>query len=117
MMMSKVDKYMNEEKKTPELDVLERLEIENLIRETKEFLDDDELSEKALQAAGWDDDSVSKFGKTVGKSPKDHGFMDACIARMEGKSGWDRKKAGGFCASIVDKAKGTTSWREGKKGK
>jgi hypothetical protein len=114
MMMSKVNKYMNETN-DPELDVLDRLEVENLIRETKEFLDDDELSEKALQAAGWDDDSVAKFGKTVGKSPKEHGFMDACISKMKGKSGWDEKKAGGFCASIVDKAKGTTSWRKERK--
>jgi hypothetical protein len=109
--MSKVDKYLNETE-SPKIDIMEKLEVENLLRETKEFIDDDELNEKALQAAGWDDDSVEKFGKTVGKSPKDHGFMDACIKRMEKKSGWDKEKAGGFCASIVDKAKGTTDWRK-----
>lgn len=109
--MSKVDKYLNEEDSN-KMDIMDRLEVENLLRETKEYLDDDDLNEKALQAAGWDDSSVEKFGKTVGKSPKDHGFMDACITRMSKKSGWDKEKAGGFCASIVDKAKGTTDWRK-----
>ena len=112
--MNKTDKYLNETNDTPELDLLDRLEIENLIRETKEYLDDDELSEKALQAAGWGKKSVEKFGKTIGADPKEHGFMDACITRMKNKSGWDKEKAGGFCASIVDKAKGTTSWRKEK---
>lgn len=117
-MSETTDKYLNKDgPQLPTLDILDKLEVENLLRDTKEFLDDDELNEKALQAAGWDDESVSKFGKTVGKSPKEHGFMDACIARMEGKSGWDKQKAGDFCASIVDKAKGTTKWREGKKEK
>jgi hypothetical protein len=111
--MNKVKKYLDGPE-TDVMDIMERLEVENLLRETKEYLDDDELSEKALQAAGWDDSSVEKFGKTVGKSPKEHGFMDACISKMKGKSGWNDEKAGGFCASIVDKAKGTTSWRKEK---
>ena len=109
--MDKVDKYLNEEE-TECLDIVERMEIENLIQETKEYLDDDELSEKAIEAAGWGKATVEKFGQTIGKSPKDHGFMDACIARMSPKKGWDKEKAGGFCARLVDTAKGTTKWRE-----
>ena len=108
--MSKELKYL-EEQEEEKIDVLERLEVENLIRETKEFLDDDELNEKAIQAAGWGKKSVEKFGKTIGKSPKEHGFFDACVSRMKGKSGWDEEKANGFCARLIDTAKGTTKWR------
>jgi len=96
------------------MDILDRLEIENLINDTKEFLDDDELNEKAIEAAGWGKKSVEKFGKTIGKSPHEEGFFDACVMRMKGKKGWDKDKADGFCARLVDTAKGTTKWR-GKK--
>lgn len=112
--MSKEDKYLNEEDNGLEIDILDRLEIENLIRETKEYLDDDELNEKAIQAAGWGKKSVEKFGKTIGADPKEHGFFDVCVSRMKGKKGWDKDKADGFCARLVDTAKGTTKWR-GKK--
>lgn len=108
--MSKVNKYMKEEDNS--IDILERLEVENLIRETKEYLDDDELNEKAIQAAGWGKKSVEKFGKTIGADPKEHGFFDACVSRMKGKSGWDKEKASGFCARLIDTAKGSTSWRK-----
>jgi len=97
------------------MDILDKLEVENLIRETKEFLDDDELHEKAIEAAGWGKKSVEKFGKTIGKDPKDHGFFDACVSRMKGKKGWDQEKANGFCARLIDTAKGTTKWRKGEK--
>jgi hypothetical protein len=96
------------------IDILDKLEIETLIRETEEFLDDDELSEKAIEAAGWGKSSVEKFGKTIGKSPSEHGFFDACTARMSPKKGWGKEKAEGFCARLIDTAKGTTKWR-GKK--
>jgi len=115
-MSETTDKYLNVPKK-PELDILDKLEIENLLRDTLEYLNDDELSEMAIKAAGWTKKSTEKFGKTIGADPKQHGFMNACITRMESKKGWDREKAGGFCASIVDRAKGTTEWRKGSRKK
>ena len=117
--MSNIDKYLNEEdnNKDNDLDILDKLEVENLIRETKEYLDEDELAEMAIKAAGWNKKSTEKFGKTIGADPTQHGFMKKCIARMESKSGWDKEKAGGFCASIVDRAKGTTEWRKGPRKK
>ena len=108
--MDKVDKYLNEEKTS--MDIIDKLEVENLIRETKEFLDDDELNENAIEAAGWGKKSVEKFGQTIGKSATEHGFFDACVSRMKGKTGWDEEKAKGFCARLIDTAKGTTKWRE-----
>jgi len=111
-MMDKVDKYLNEE--TECVDILDKMEIENLIQETKEYLDDDELSEMAIQAAGWGKKSVEKFGKTIGKSPSEEGFFDACVSRMSPKKGWGKEKASGFCARLIDTHKGTTKWR-GKK--
>ena len=111
--MDTVSKYMNEENKES-LDIVERMELEDLITETKEYLDDDELSEKAIQAAGWGKATVEKFGKTIGKDPKEEGFFDACVLRMKGKKGWDEEKANGFCARLIDTTKGTTKWR-GKK--
>lgn len=109
--MNKELKYL-EEKQEEKIDVLDRLEVENLIRDTKEFLDDDELNEKAIEAAGWGKKSVEKFGKTIGKDPKEHGFFDACVSRMKGKSGWDKEKAEGFCARLIDTVKGSTKWRD-----
>jgi hypothetical protein len=94
-----------------ELDILDRLEIETLIRETEEFLDDDELSEAAIAAAGWGKKSVEKFGETIGKSPDEKGFFDTCVVRMKGKKGFDGEKAEKFCASLIDTYKGTTKWR------
>lgn len=115
--MSKIDKYLNEEKEEPEVDVLDKLEIQSLIKETKEYLEDEEMSEMAIQAAGWTVKSVEKFGKTIGKSPYEHGFFDKCYNRMVGKPGWDDDKAKGFCARLIDTAKGTTYWRKGRKKK
>lgn len=112
-MMDKIDKYISKTK-TEGASVLEKLETEELIQETLEYLNDDELSEKAIEAAGWGKSSVEKFGKTIGKSPSEEGFFDACVARMSPKKGWDKDKANGFCARLIDTAKGTTKWR-GKK--
>ena len=108
--MNKVDKYLNEEKEE-KLDIIDRMNLQELIDETSEYLDDEEMSEKAIQAAGWDKSSVKKFGKTIGKSPTEHGFFDACVKRMSPKSGWGEEKAKGFCARLKDTAKGTTEWR------
>jgi hypothetical protein len=96
------------------LDILDRIELQEKISETLEFLNDDELCEDAMGFANWTKDSAKKFGETIGIDPHEHGFIDKCIIHMENKSGWDKKKAGGFCASIVDLAKGgNTSWRKG----
>ena len=95
------------------IDILDKIEIEELIRETKSFMEDDELSERALEAAGWGKKSVEKFGKTIGANPEEHGFINKCIIRMKGKQGWDKEKAGGFCAKMVDIAKGSQDWRKG----
>ena len=40
------------------------------------------------------------------KSPKEHGFIDQCIEENK-----DKDDPGAYCASIVDKVKGTTKWR------
>jgi hypothetical protein len=113
--MSRIDKYLNNGKvKTGDVTVLEKLEVEEKLQETLEYLYDDELSEKAIEAAGWGKDSVEKFGKTIGKSPSEEGFFDACVSRMSPKKGWGKEKAKGFCARLIDTAKGTTEWR-GKK--
>jgi hypothetical protein len=69
------------------------------------------LTEKPISAKGWTSASVEKFGKTIGKSPKEHGFFDACVSRMEGKKGFDGDKAKRFCASIKDASYGSAFWR------
>ena len=57
-----------------------------------------------------------EMGKKAGwveakkKSPRQHGFVDQCI-----KENKDKDSPGGYCASIVDKVKGTTDWRKGPK--
>lgn len=58
--------------------------------------------EKMGQEKGWVE--AKKKGK---KSPKEHGFIDQCI-----KENKDKDSPGGYCASIVDKVKGTTDWRK-----
>ena len=86
----------------------------------EEFLAEDELielwkqgklDEAPIQAKGWSQKSVEKFGKTVGKSPTEHGFFDACVSRMSPKEGFGKDKAKRFCASIKDAAYGSAMWR------
>jgi len=48
--------------------------------------------------------------KSTEKKPTEHGFMDQCLKKNK-----DAKDPGAYCASIVDKAKGTTDWRKGPK--
>jgi hypothetical protein len=79
----------------------------------EEYIIEDELieeylSEGPIKSKGWTQKSVSKFGKTIGKGPKEKGFFDACVARMEGKMG---EQAKGFCASLKDAAHGSPMWR------
>jgi hypothetical protein len=69
------------------------------------------MLEAPIQAKGWTQASVSKFGKTIGKDPQEHGFFDACVTRMEGKKGFDGDKAKRFCASIKDASYGSAFWR------
>ena len=82
-----------------------------MIDEYLKWLEEQELNEAPIAAKGWDDSSVEKFGKTIGKDAKEKGFFDACVARMKGKEGFDEDKAKGFCASIKDKAYGDPHWR------
>ena len=77
----------------------------------EEYLEEETLSEAPIGSKGWTQKSVEKFGKTIGKSPQDKGFFDACVKRMEGKKGFDKEKAQGFCASIKDKSFDSTYWR------
>jgi len=69
------------------------------------------LNEAPLASKGWTDKSISKFGKTIGKDPKDKGFFAACVKRMQGKEGFDAEKARGFCAAVKDKSFGSPNWR------
>lgn len=77
----------------------------------EKILIEEYLEEAPLASKGWTDKSISKFGKTIGKDPTEHGFFDACVSRMKGKEGFDEKKAKGFCASIKDKAYNDPGWR------
>lgn len=79
---------------------------EHTIRMIKES-----LNEAPIAAKGWDKSSIEKFGETIGKDPKEKGFFDACVKRMEGKEGFDNEKARGFCASIKDAAYDDPHWR------
>ena len=87
--------------------ILDKLEVEKLILETKEFMEDPELSEEAVKTAGWTKSSVEKFGNTIGHPPDKKGFFDACVAKM----GKRVNSPEGFCAGLKDKYYGTTEWR------
>ena len=65
--------------------------------------------EKLGNENGWITTEAKKKGKGKKKSPMQHGFIDQCI-----KENKDKKSPGGYCASIVDKAKGSTEWRKEK---
>ena len=84
----------------------------------EELLIEEYLEEGPIASKGWTQASIEKFGKTVGKDAQDKGFFTACVKRMEGKKGFDKEKAQGFCASIKDAAYGSPMWRgKGKKKK
>jgi len=83
-----------------------------------EFIFESTLSEAPVGSKGWTQASIEKFGKTIGKGAQDKGFFSACVKRMEGKKGFDKEKAQGFCASIKDASFGSPMWRgKGKKKK
>lgn len=83
------------------------MKLDEYLNEQKLIENWDEVNEAPLQTKGWDEKSVSKFGKTIGKKPTEHGFFDACVARMKGKV--DNPQA--FCASMKDKAYDSPMWR------
>ena len=58
------------------------------------------------EQAGWINTEAKK--KDYKHSPKSHGFVEECIKKNK-----DKDSPGGYCASIVDRAKGTTDWRKG----
>jgi len=68
----------------------------------------DYLNEAPIGAKGWTEDSVVKFGKTIGIAPGEHGFFDACVLRMKDEMG---DQAEGFCASLKDMFYGSAYWR------
>ena len=68
----------------------------------------DYINEAPVSTKGWTKDSVAKFGKTIGKSPDEHGFFDACVSRMSDEMGEGAK---GFCASLKDTYYGSPNWR------
>lgn len=107
--MNKIDKYLKEQEKD-KIDILDRIEVEGLIRETCELMEDDELKENAANIT-WGKTSIEKFGHTIGKSPEKEGFFDACVMKMKGKKNFDEEGSQKFCASLLDKYKGNTSWR------
>jgi hypothetical protein len=48
----------------------------------------------------------SKKSPEYDKSPTEHGFFDECVRKNK-----DKNDPEAYCASIIDKAKGTTEWR------
>jgi hypothetical protein len=65
------------------------------------------LSKAQWQEIGEQTGWIKSTAKKNKKSPKEHGFIDQCV-----KENKDKKDPGAYCASIVDKVKGTTKWRE-----
>ena len=76
--------------------------LNEILKESRQLLETKGLDE-------WDKSSVEKFGKTIGKSPDEEGYFDACVLRM-GKHMSD-ENAKGFCAKTLDIYKGDTDWR------
>jgi hypothetical protein len=95
------------------MDILDRLEVQELIDDTKEMMEEDFLTEEAVKTAGWTKSSVEKFGKTIGSPVDKSGFFDACVMKMKSKV----NDPDGFCASLKDKYYGTTEWRGKEKKK
>lgn len=83
----------------------------------EELMIEEYLTEKPIGSKGWTQKSIEKFGKTIGKDAQDKGFFAACVKRMEGKKGFDKEKAQGFCASVKDASYGSPNWRGKKKPK
>lgn len=57
-------------------------------------------------------DSIDIEAKKKAKSPREHGYFQQCVRKNK-----DKKNPEGYCASIIDKVKGTTDWRKGPKKK
>ena len=65
---------------------------------------------------GWDKESVESFLKSTGIDVNAKGAFAKIRAEFE-KRGVPEDQLDGLAASIIDKAKGTTMWRTGPKGK
>jgi len=86
---------------------------ENEVKDLKN--DYDKGQKEQLEKENYDRDQKNKSEnyveaknkKDYEHSPTSHGFIDECIKKNE-----DKKDSGAYCASIVDKAKGTTEWRK-----
>ena len=104
-------KYLKGESGEPDVpSALTFMEAQN-VRVNLQGMTEGLMSEAPIQAKGWTQASVSKFGKTIGKDPQEHGFFDSCVSRMEGKKGFDDDKAKRFCASVKDASYGSSFWR------
>lgn len=111
-------KYIKGESNEPEVPSILSFMDAQKVRTSIQGMTEGLIFEAPIQAKGWTQASVAKFGKTIGKDPQEHGFFDACVARMEGKKGFDGDKAKRFCASIKDASYGSAFWRgKGKKKK
>lgn len=65
------------------------------------------INEAPIATKGWTKKSTEKFGKSIGKSPKEKGFFDTCVREMTGKV----NNPEAFCASIKDRAWDSPNWR------
>ncbi len=66
------------------------------------------LIEKGM-GKGWNKASIEKLSATIGKSPGDKGFFDACYSHMS--KNMDDQTAKGLCANIKDTSLQSTYWR------
>lgn len=57
----------------------------------------------------YDDTDINVEAKKKVTDPKKHGFIEDCVKKNK-----DKDNPGAYCASIVDKVKGTTDWRKKK---
>jgi hypothetical protein len=104
------DNANTKKSETPELSEEEDMALDE--KKFEEFQQDSQEIGKEMDAIGVGEESsrlakdnkVTKEAKK--KTPKQHGFIEQCI-----KENKDKDSPGGYCASIVDKVKGTTKWR------
>jgi hypothetical protein len=63
-------------------------------------------TKKAKKAFNLKEYIEAKKSPEYNKSPTEHGFFDECVSKNK-----DKGDPEAYCASIIDKAKGTTKWR------
>jgi len=71
-----------------------------------------QMTRTEWEKIGKDQKWMEVEAKEMKHSPKEHGFIDECIEKNK-----DKDNPGAYCASIVDKTKGSTDWRKGPKKK